>query len=93
MCQGHLGAGGWQEGRPPIRQEIHVGLDAVSGLLAETKDAQRHPGVRGRNRDLDRRAIPDLLAALGRGVTVENGGKKDGAPTGVELQDFWGVRR
>ena len=52
-----------EEGRPHIGHEVHVGLDDVLLGLAEAQDPERHPRVVGRDRDVDRRAVADLLTA------------------------------
>ena len=47
--------------------------------LAEAEDPQRDPRVVGRDRDVDRGAVADLLAASGGGIGVEHGREEDRA--------------
>ena len=82
-----------QQRRLLVGQQEHVGVDAVGRLLAERQDAQRHPRVVGRDRQVDGRAVADLLAALGGRVAVEDGGEEDRAALGVEVEHLGRVGR
>src|SRR4029077_3504361 len=64
------------------------GVDAVIDVLTETEDAERHPWVRGRDRDVDRRAIADLLPASLRRVRVEDCREEDRAAVRIEVEDL-----
>ena len=79
--------------RQLVGQQVHVGVDAIGGLLAERQDAQRHPRVVGRDRQVDGRAVADLLAALERRVAVEDGRQEDRAALGVEVEHLGRVGR
>ena len=46
-----------------------------------------------RDRDVDRRAVADGLAAGGRGFAVEDGGEEDGAALAVKVEHLRRVRR
>ena len=76
-----------------VGQEIDVGLDDLGAALAEGQDAQRHPRVLGRDRDVDRRPVADVLATGRGGLAVERGGQEDLAARGVELEDLGRVGR
>ena len=82
-----------QERRATVGQQVDVGLDALGAGLAEGQDPQRDPRVVGRDRDVDRRAVADRLAALGGRVGVEDGGEEDRAARGVEVEDLGRVGR
>src|SRR5437867_816565 len=83
---------GEQRGLTVSKQE-HIGIDAIRGLLAERQYAQRYPRVRGWDREVNRRAVSDLLSAGQRGVAVEDGCEEDGAASGVEIKHFRRVGR
>ena len=84
-----VGAG--QQRRSVVRQQVDVGLDRFGRGLAEGEDPERDPRVRGRDRDVDRRAVADLLpAGLGR-IGVERRGQEDRAPLRVEVEHLGGV--
>ena len=76
-----------------VGQEIDVGLDPLGRRLAQAEDPDRDPRVRRRDRDVDRRAVADRLAAGGRGIGVEARGQEDRAPLGIEVEDLGGVGR
>jgi len=82
-----------QERRGVIGQEEDVGLDGLRAGLAEGEDPERDPRVVGRDRDVDRRAVADLLAPRLRRVGIEGRGEEDRAALGVEVEDLGSVGR
>ena len=60
-----------------IGEEVDIGLDGLGGSLAEGQDAERDPGVVGRDGEVHRRAVADRLAARGGRIGVEGGGHED----------------
>ena len=76
-----------------VVEEVHVGLDDFGPTLAEGQDAQRHPGVLGRDRDVDRRAVADVLATFRGRFAIEGGSQEDLAAGRVELEHLGRVRR
>ena len=82
-----------QERRGAVGQEVDVGLDRLAAGLAEGEDPERDPRVGGRDRDVDRRAVADLLAAGLRRIGVEGGGEEDRAALRVEVEDLGRVGR
>ncbi len=78
---------------PLVVQEIHVGVDPLIAGLAEGEDPQRNPRVVGRDRDVDRRAVADRLAALRGRIRVEHRREEDRRPLGVEIEHLGRIRR
>ena len=76
-----------------VGEQVDVGVDPLLAGLAEGEDPQRDPRVVGGDRDVDRRPVADLLAALGGGVGVEGRGEEDRAAAGVEVEDLGRVGR
>src|SRR5437867_5659616 len=81
-----------EQQRLAIGKEIHVRVDPRSSVLAGGEDAKRDPGVRGRDRDMDRRAVTDLLALGLCRVRVEDRRHEDRAARRVEVEDLGGIR-
>src|SRR5205814_218254 len=80
-------AAGRKQVRHAVRQEVDGRVDTVVRLLAEREDAERHPGILERDGDVDRRAVAETLAALLRGLRVEDGDEEVRAARRVEVED------
>ena len=76
-----------------LGEQEDVGLDDGVRALAEAEDAQGHPRVRCRDREVDRRAVADRRATGRGGGAVEAGGHEDGAALGVEVEHLRRVGR
>ena len=93
MCAGEALARPGEQPRGLVRQQVDVRLHLVAGLLAQAKDAQRHPGVVRGDGEMHGGAIACLLAARLGGAAIEDGGEEDRAALGVEVQHLRGIGR
>ena len=93
VCERDAGLAQRQERRLTVGEEEDVGLDPVVRFLAEGQDAQRDPGIGRRDRDVDRRTVPDLLVAVRGAGRVEGRREEDRTALRVEVEDLWGIGR
>ncbi len=76
-----------------VGQEVDVGLDGRVGSRTETQDAERYPRVRGRDDDVDGRAVPGPETLIRSTARVEPHRHEDRAALGVEVEHLGRVRR
>ena len=82
-----------QQRRRAVGQQIDIRLHDLLAGLAQAEDAQRHPRVVGRDGDVHRGPVPDLLAPFGGRVRIERRGEEDLAARRVELEHLGRIRR